>query len=99
MIAAVVQWELRGEPTMAIPLLDMEGTGAEIAARLSDYADRRIHVIVLPTTEPAMQNNDARPIAEVLAEIALRVSAEKGTQIPADFTDQLDHYLYGSPKR
>ncbi|MCW3055458.1 MAG: hypothetical protein JWN14_4628 [Chthonomonadales bacterium] len=84
---------------MAIPLLDLEGTGAEIAERLSDYADRRIHVIVLPATEPDMQKKDGRPIAEVLAEIAAHVSLEVTARLPADFTDQLDHYLYGSPKR
>lgn len=83
---------------MATPLLDLEGTGAEIAERLADYADRKIHVIVLPATEP-MQKKDTRPITEVLAEIAARVSSEEVDRLPADFTDQLDHYIYGSPKR
>jgi len=84
---------------MTIPLLDFEGTGAEIAQRLSDYADRKIHVIVFPATEPEQQKKDTRPIADVLAEIAARVPSEEVDQLPPDFTDQLDHYLYGSPKR
>ncbi len=84
---------------MTIPLLDLEGTGAEIAERLSDYADRRIHVIVLPATTPEIQEKDERPITEALAEIAACVSAEEISRLPADFTDQLDHYLYGSPKQ
>jgi hypothetical protein len=84
---------------MAIPLLDLEGTGAEIVERLSEYVDRRIHVIVLPATEPDRHKKDERPITEMLAEIAAHVSSADVDRLPADFTDQLDHDLYGSPKR
>ena len=84
---------------MAIPLLEIEGTGTEIAERLSDYADRRIHVIVLPVAEQSLSKKDSRPIGEILAEIAAQISPEDTAQLPHDFTDQLDHYIYGSPKR
>jgi hypothetical protein len=84
---------------MAIPLLELEGTGTEIAEKLSDYADRRIHVIVLPVTEPLLSKKDSRPISEALAEIADQISPEETARLPHDFTDQLDHYIYGSPKR
>ncbi len=43
---------------MAIPLLDIEGTGAEIAPRLTDFADRRLHVIVLPASELPVHDFD-----------------------------------------
>jgi hypothetical protein len=84
---------------MEIPLLEMEGTGAEIAERLSDYADQRVHVIVLPARPDSEKAKNARPIAEALAEIAASVPAVEAAKLPADFTDQLDHYIYGSPKR
>ena len=84
---------------MAIPLLDLEGTGAEIVERLSEYVDRRIHVIVLPATELSGHKKDERSVAEMLAEIATHTASEEVDRLPADFTDQLDHYLYGSPKR
>ena len=84
---------------MAMPILELEGTGAEIVQRLSEYGDRRIHVIVLPATEPDIVKKDERPITEMLAEIAAHVASAEADQLPADFTDQLDHYLYGSPKR
>jgi len=84
---------------MATPLLELEGTGAEIAERLSDYADRRIHVIVLPVAESSLPKKDRRPIGEVLAETAAQISPEEVARLPHDFTDQLDHYLYGTPKR
>jgi hypothetical protein len=35
----------------------------------------------------------------VLAEIAAAIPAEELAQLPSDFTDQLDHYIYGTPKR
>ena len=67
--------------------------------RLSEYAARRIHVIVLPATDVHRQKKDERPVAEMLAEIATHMLSEDVDQLPTDFTDQLDHYLYGSPKR
>jgi hypothetical protein len=35
----------------------------------------------------------------VLTEIAAAIPAEELAQLPSDFTDQLDHYIYGTPKR
>ena len=40
-----------------------------------------------------------RPIEEVLEELAAEVPDEEWEKLPADLTDQLDHYLYGTPKR
>ena len=52
---------------------------------------------------PAEDNSTAapitRPIAEVLAEIAATIPAAELAKLPPDFTDQLDHYIYGTPKR
>jgi hypothetical protein len=59
---------------MATPLLDIEGTGTEIAVRISGFADQRVHVIVLPASTPP-EFADSRPISESLAEIAARVKA------------------------
>jgi hypothetical protein len=41
----------------------------------------------------------ARPIEDVLAELARGVPAEDWKKLPSDLTDNLDHYLYGTPKR
>jgi len=35
----------------------------------------------------------------VLADSAAAIPAEALARLPADFTDQLDHYIYGTPKR
>ncbi len=41
----------------------------------------------------------ARPIQEELAELAKQVPPEDWAKLPADLSDNLDHYLYGTPKR
>jgi len=38
-------------------------------------------------------------IEDVLAGLASRVPVEEWRKLPADLTDNLDHYLYGTPKR
>lgn len=42
---------------------------------------------------------DARPIEEVIAEIADQVPDEEWNKLPPDLSDQLDHYVYGTPKQ
>jgi hypothetical protein len=41
----------------------------------------------------------ARPIEEILIELANEIPAEEWKKLPEDLTDNLDHYLYGGPKR
>jgi hypothetical protein len=40
-----------------------------------------------------------RPLWEVIMEIARRVPAGEWAKIPDDASYQLDHYLYGAPKK
>ncbi|MGO8691811.1 MAG: hypothetical protein ACLQLG_19490 [Thermoguttaceae bacterium] len=41
---------------------------------------------------------NAPPIEEVLAAIMADVPEEEWKRLPADLTDHLDHYIYGTPK-
>ncbi len=41
----------------------------------------------------------ARPIEEVLAQLASEVPEEEWKKLPEDLSENLDHYLYGTPKR
>jgi hypothetical protein len=84
---------------MITPLLELEGTWEEIVAQVPDFSGQKLRVLVYPATRHDAENRDARPIAEVLAEIAAAIPAGELAQLPADFTDQLDHYIYGTPKR
>ena len=42
---------------------------------------------------------DARPISIVIAEIMKDVPAEEMAKLPRDGASQVDHYVYGLPKR
>jgi len=41
----------------------------------------------------------ARPIEDVITELAAQVPQADWDKLPDDLTDNLDHYLYGTPKR
>ena len=41
----------------------------------------------------------ARSIWEELAEIAQSIPREEWNKLPSDLTDNLDHYIYGTPKQ
>ena len=41
----------------------------------------------------------ARPIEDVLTELAAEIPEEDWKRLPSDLTDNLDHYLYGTDKR
>jgi hypothetical protein len=53
--------------------------------------------IVHPGTTPF--DKTAPSIEDVLASIAAEVPKEEWDRLPADLTDDLDHYLYGTPRR
>ncbi len=52
--------------------------------------------------EPASGSNEfpaERPIEDILRELAAGIPREEWDRLPADLTDHLDHYLYGTPRR
>lgn len=57
-----------------------------------------IQELILSPIEPVL-DTDALPVEDVLADIASRVPREQWTKLPLDLTDQLDHYLYGTPRQ
>jgi hypothetical protein len=83
---------------MAVPLLELEGTWEEIKERLPDLAGQKLRIVVFPAAKRAVDETDARPIDELLAGIAAEIPPEELAKLPPDFTDQLDHYTYGTPK-
>jgi Arc/MetJ-type ribon-helix-helix transcriptional regulator len=72
-----------------------------VAIAVRDYLRRKQeHAVPKPpapsdaTTAPAY-----KPIWEVAEEIRKRIPAEEWTKLPTDGAEQIDHYIYGSPKR
>jgi hypothetical protein len=84
---------------MTTPLLELEGTWEEIVAQIPDFSGQKLRVLVYPATGNSVEAPDTRPIGEVLAEIAVAIPAGELAQLPSDFTDQLDHHIYGTPKQ
>lgn len=53
-------------------------------------------------TQPAgekVYDDTAPPIEEVLMELSKEVPKEEWKKLPPDLTDNIDHYLYGTPKK
>ncbi len=74
-------------------------TWEEIIAQIPDFSGQKLRVLVDPATGNNIEAHETRPIAEVLAEIAATTAATELATSPSDFTDQLDHYIYGTPKQ
>jgi hypothetical protein len=84
---------------MTTLLLELEGSVEEIQERLKDFAGRRLRVIVRPADSEEEAEPTASPLDAALSEIWNSVPDTSWQQFPPDFGDNLDHYLYGTPKR
>ena len=51
------------------------------------------------TTDGETYDQSARPIEELLSELAKEIPQEEWDRLPDDLNDNLDHYLYGIPKK
>jgi hypothetical protein len=79
--------------------IEIEGTWDEIAAQVSHMAGRRFRLIVLPEDpESSCEREDTRSLEEKLAAISAQVPDEEWAKLPPDMAENLDHYIYGTPK-
>ena len=84
---------------MAAEQLVLEGTWEEIAPQLSRFAGRRLKLIVIPTDDAEIRGAPSGGrIEDVLTGLASTVPDEEWQTLPADLSDNLDHYVYGTPK-
>ncbi len=51
------------------------------------------------TTSETHYDKSARPIEDLLEELAGEIPQEEWDRLPSDLNDHLDHYLYGVPKK
>ncbi len=81
---------------------------AQIATKAGTAPERLVKDAVLRLLEgeahhgshaPAEPNGDTRPIWEVMLDNLKDVPPEEFTSLPRDGAGQVDHYLYGHPKR
>jgi len=62
-------------------------------SRVTEVDELQLHQVGEAPYDPT-----ARPIEDVLAELSQEIPEEEWRKLPADLTDNLDHYLYGTPK-
>ena len=67
----------------------------EETASLMDGTEVRVE----PIGEKPSYDPNAPSIEDEIARIAAEVPAEVWDRLPRDLNDQLDHYVYGTPRR
>lgn len=55
--------------------------------------------VVRLTADGETYDRSARPIEELLCDLAKEIPQEEWDKLPDDLNDNLDHYLYGVPKK
>ena len=55
--------------------------------------------VVSPSVTKANYDHSAPPIEDVLEELARKIPQEEWKRLPDDLSDNLDHYLYGIPRK
>ena len=80
------------------PLI-VEGAWKDVAEIGERYADRRMRLIIMPPVEESSATPGAPTIEDEIAAIWSDVTDEQWASLPPDLSDQLDHYIYGTPKR
>jgi hypothetical protein len=88
----------RSEPYTKAKSIEIEGDWMKISAAAAKHKDRRQRLTILGGA-PDVESAKGRPILEVLREIAASPAPAEQPPLPDDFCDQLDHYVYGTPKR
>lgn len=59
----------------------------------------RVELFVVPDEARDAATVPARSIEQVIAEIVADVPESEWERLPSDLIEQLDHYVYGLPKR
>ena len=79
--------------------IEIEGTWEEIVAHAPQLAGRRVRLTVLPEERRGTATVDTHSLEEKIAKIVAQVPDDEWAKLPSDLGDQLDHYIYGTPKR
>ncbi|MBI3091386.1 MAG: hypothetical protein HYY96_12020 [Candidatus Tectomicrobia bacterium] len=88
---------LRDHNTLRLQIIG-EGEFSPQGKLLRITKTERLLLKTLADAEDAYDTT-VKPIEDVLTELAREVPQEDWDKLPPDLTDNLDHYLYGTPKR
>ena len=94
---------------MAIDPLELDQTEKQHLSELAERTgDERVRAAVTAYLEESVKKTEpngapttkaARPIWEEIADITSDLPMEEFRKLPRDGAEQLDHYIYGTPKR
>jgi len=86
---------------MTITLDLPDELAAQLAARpdADTFAAAVLADALTPFQKGTALANDARSIEDKIAAITADVPDEEWAKLPPDLSDQLDHYVYGTPKQ
>ena len=92
--------------TLTLELPDKKEAALKARARARGLSPEEYAIQVLDhdleeesISDSAANSRDSRPIWEVIEEIMKDVPAEDLAVLPEDGASQIDHYVYGLPKR
>ena len=88
----------RGNLMISYPI-EIEGTWEQISAQAQQFVKHKMRLTILPDVSVESDPADSRSLDEKIAEIIAGVPVQEWEKLPADMGDNLDHYLYGTPKR
>ena len=78
----------------------IEGQWEDIVNLSPKLVGQRVRLTLLTgQVKPSDTTKSSRPLSEIFAEVAASIPDEELAKIPPDFSDQLDHYIYGTPKK
>jgi Arc/MetJ-type ribon-helix-helix transcriptional regulator len=77
----------------------MDDAMTKAASMLLEQLKQQTQAAKTPTAGEDAPAAAHRPIWEIADEIRKSIPEEEWAKLPADGASQLDHYLYGSPKR
>lgn len=84
---------------MIVNPIEIEGTWEQIAVQAAKYPGHKMRLTVLPDLAGEAQTSpDTRSLEEKMRDILARVPKDEWDNLPIDMGDNLDHYIYGTPK-
>ncbi len=84
---------------METKLLELEGTSEEIQARLAEFAGQWLRVTIDTAAAPTESAPRKLSIEEKIIARFKDAPLEERAKVPHDLVDNLDHYVYGLPKK
>lgn len=76
----------------------VRGRGQHTAQGRLESVNELLELTLLPEGEEPYDAT-ARPIEDIISELAAEVPQEEWARVPKDLAENLDHYLYGAPRR